>query len=406
MTCLCYSVFLSALLLVVIQNDPRLHLLFSKTVQSAENSRPRYDYAASDPGGKILGHSRDLFGARGILKPDKDKYLVVPCSQSEKWVEISLLEDILIDEVQFVQGEIYSSDFRSIEILYSIDYPTESWQHLVNVELEPGPYPQRFKVESAWVRFLKVVFLSHYGNEYYCTLTQFSVYGSTILQNLSEDYLKQREETIAAVKNLTFTEDQDQLLIEGQDFYQGLRENILLKTKPTCKPSISYYNLTCDNEQEEEGEGVGEEGHLEVFEKNKELKAYFNVFGEMVKHMAKTEIKIEQVFYYCHKMEKLQKNFDEKFRLLEKHFALLELQVLETQGNIENLKYWLGFFTVLFGIGMLLAVYITVKTRKKQEVVQAPVPRYRRQNQSLSETLDDSFARKTPIHHLRKKHTK
>lgn len=396
MTCLCYSVFFSAILILVIQNDPRLHLLFSKTVQSAENSRPRYDYAASDPGGKILGHSRDLFGARGILKPDKDKYLLVPCSQSEKWVEISLLEDILIDEVQFIQGEIYSSDFRSIEILYAIDYPTESWQHLANVVLEPGPYPQRFKVESVWVRFLKVVFLSHYGNEYYCTLTQFSVYGSTILQNLSEDYLKQREETMAAVKNLTFIEEQDQILIEGQEFYQNLNENILLKNKTICKPSLTYYNFTCDNE----------EGHLEVYEKNKELKAYFNVFGEMVKHMAKTEIKIEQVFYYCHKMEKLQKNFDEKFRLLEKHFALLELQVLETQGNIENLRYWLGFFTVLFGIGMLLAVYITVKTRKKQEHVKVPAPRLRRQNKSMSENLDVSFDRRTPTHQLRKKHTK
>lgn len=396
MTCLCYSVLLSAMLILIIQNDPRLKMFFSHTTEFINQSRPRYDYAASDPGGKILGHSQKLFGARSILKPDKDKYLLVPCEQPEKWVEISLLEDILIDEVQLTQGQIYSSAFRSIEIQYSIEYPTESWHHLATFELEPAAYPQRFKVDNVWARFLKVIFLSHYGNEYYCTLTQLSVYGSTILQNLSEDYLKQREETLAAVKNLTSVEEES-LYIENHEFINNFTDNDLIKNRNYCKASLSYYNFTCDRQ----------EGQLEVYEKNKELKAYFNVFGEMVKHMAKTELKIEQVFYYCNKMEKLQKNFDEKFRLLEKHFALLELQIIETQGNIENIKYWFVFFTVLFGIGMLLVVFITVKAKKKQIKSQELTPAKIRQVHSMSESLDyDDLHNKTQIRQYRKKHTK
>lgn len=386
MTCLCYSVLFSTLLTLIIQNNPHLNLLFSHTAETTNKPRPRYDYAASDPGGKILGHSRELFGARSILKPDKDKYLLVPCLEPEKWVEISLLEDILIDEVQLTQGQIYSSVFHSVEIQYSIDYPTDSWHHLTTIELEPINTPQRFKVDSVWVRFLKLIFLSHYGNEYYCTLTQLSVYGSTILQNLSEDFLKQREETLAAVKNLTSIEDDSSFI-----------DDDLVKDNNYCKPSFSYYNFTCDRQ----------EAQLEVYEKSNELKAYFNVFGEMVKHMAKTELKIEQVFFYCNRMEKLQKNFDEKFRLLEKHFALLELQVIETQASIENIRYWFVFFTVLFGIGMLLVVYIVVKTKKGQIKSQELAPVKIKQVHSMSDCLDYSdYRSKTPIRMYKKKHTK
>lgn len=44
----------------------------------------RYDYAAYDSGGKVLDHSSMMTGSSGILRADRDRYMVVPCHLTEK----------------------------------------------------------------------------------------------------------------------------------------------------------------------------------------------------------------------------------------------------------------------------------------------------------------------------------
>jgi phage shock protein PspC (stress-responsive transcriptional regulator) len=356
MTCVCYVFVLLSLFLYFLDDLPHLPSRLYVKHYEKEKERSRYDYAASDPGGLIVGHSIGIVGAKNILKRDKDKYLLVPCSKSEKWVEVSLLETILIDEVQVVQGEIYSSSFEIVEIQYSIDYPSENWTHLVTLRLEDSSKAQKFKVSPTWVRFLRLVLLNHYRNEYYCTLTQFSAFGSNIFQSLNDDYLKEREK----MRNRNESNEVISIEDDQNDDWNTNKWRVSdfddkePETQENCCKANIYYDFTCQ----------GNSSEVQVFQQNKETS--INVFGEMIKHMAKSETKIDQLFSLLNKFNRMQKNYDEKFRLLEKHFALLELQVLVNQESIENIKFWMIFFTVLFLIGMLLIVYITAREAHKE----------------------------------------
>lgn len=417
MTCICYSVLLISLFIFFLSDIPHLaHIakpLYSKKTLDAEKERSRFDYAASDPGGLIVGHSAGISGAKNILKRDKDKYMLVPCLANDKWVEISLLETILIDEVQFVQGEIYSSSFEFIEIEYSIDYPAESWTHLITLRLLDTSKSQKFKVNPTWVRFLRLVLVSHYRNEYYCTLTQFSAFGSTIFQSLNEDYMKEKEKMKNKTENLAIEDEEnekdDQSWFFERTWYvkefenetstdpQELDPNIT--SLEICKPSF-YYESTCESISND----------IQIYPSTKELKESINVFGEMIKHMAKSETKIEQLYVSMNRFYKLQKNYDEKFKLLEKHFALLELQVLVNQENIENLKFWMFFFTFLFLVGMLLIAYITGREGQgDSDDARSVSPRKRKIVQSFSVDLDYSDSEQgkySAIKKIIKKHTR
>ncbi|CAG9312268.1 unnamed protein product [Blepharisma stoltei] len=153
----------------------------------------RYDYAAIDSGGKILDHSSMMSGSGGILRGDRDRYMVVPCHLGEKWIDISLSEDISIDEFMIIQGEIYSSPFKEIELFGSTEYPPQKWIPIGNFTLEGSQSLQKFKTSPIWVRFLKLVLKTHYGNEYYCSLTQFSVFGSNVLKTINDDFKAKKE---------------------------------------------------------------------------------------------------------------------------------------------------------------------------------------------------------------------
>ncbi|CAG9316103.1 unnamed protein product [Blepharisma stoltei] len=172
---------------------PRIFLSLSEVPYHKDN--PRYDYAAIDSGGKILDKSSMINNAKGILYSDQDKYMVVPCYIPEKWIEISLNEDINIEEFQIKQGEIYSSSFKEIQLWGSIEYPSHEWMLIGNFILEESKPIQRFKVNPKWVRFLKVYFIDYYGDEYYCSITQFSVYGTNMLRTFNDDFKAKIEET-------------------------------------------------------------------------------------------------------------------------------------------------------------------------------------------------------------------
>jgi hypothetical protein len=174
----------------------------SINVQASSGKLPRYDYAAFDSGGKILDTSKSVRGSKGLLTDNKDKYLLVPCKDSEKWVEISLSEDILIDSIQIVQEELYSSWFKDFEIYGATEYPPQTWKSLGRFTLKHNLKTQVFKINPSWVRYFKIAMLTHYGSEYYCTMSQLSVYGSTMLQSFHEDYQQKREQATEKLKRI------------------------------------------------------------------------------------------------------------------------------------------------------------------------------------------------------------
>ncbi|OMJ72754.1 hypothetical protein SteCoe_28735 [Stentor coeruleus] len=335
---------IASILLLLINSNFSIHsyLSFETKTQHKKNSS-RYDYAAIDSRGKILDNSRDIYGAKGILIKDKDKYLLVPCQKVEKWVDISLSEDILIDEVMFLQGEIYSSPFKEIEIWYSFHYPTDNWEFLSTIILKPDSLPQKFHVNTVWVRYLKIIMKSYYGNEYYCTLSQFSVFGTTLLQNLNEDYIAQSQEIKERLSKIP------ELIIEDEDFdynenytYRisdekciGFDENTGFRENQDVCVEFYYESQTCTDKKSTE---------VAVVKKNANEKT--NVFTEIIRHIAQTELRIEMINrYIAYFTEAIKRNntilkeLRQKSDFNDLKTRKVSLQIAELKKNID--KLWL-----------------------------------------------------------------
>jgi hypothetical protein len=72
--------------------------------------------------------------------------------------------------------EKFSSTVKDFQVQYSSQHPREDqWKELGNFTARVKQGEQRFEMADGMkpiVRYLKFRFLSHYGNEFYCTLSQ------------------------------------------------------------------------------------------------------------------------------------------------------------------------------------------------------------------------------------------
>jgi len=181
----------------------------SATAEEIEDDGPRQikqvDYASKAAGAIILENSPSLEGASNLLTSDKDKYSIAPCAD-KKYVVISLSEDILVKQIKLSNYERYSSRVKEFQVLSSQEYPSTGGNSNDNSEETPekdvwntiGTYTvhsksgeQTFELEEpSWARYLKFRFISHWGSEHYCTLSQIKVHGSTMLQGFHEQWIE------------------------------------------------------------------------------------------------------------------------------------------------------------------------------------------------------------------------
>lgn len=160
-----------------------------------EHDGTEYNYASASNGAKVLSHNKEVKGASNILGKDSDKYLRNPCSVDGKFVVVELAEDTLVDVVKIANFEHYSSNFKDIELYGSLIYPTETWSSLGNFTAANVKHKQSFKLnEPNWVRYLKLKLISHYGSEFYCTLSVLEVYGVDAIEQMLEDLIVTSEE--------------------------------------------------------------------------------------------------------------------------------------------------------------------------------------------------------------------
>ncbi|PIN05434.1 hypothetical protein CDL12_22028 [Handroanthus impetiginosus] len=149
-----------------------------------------YNYASASKGAKVVAHNKEAKGASNILGKDHDKYLRNPCSVEGKFFIIELEDETLVDAVKIANFEHYSSNFKDFELSGSLVYPTETWNLLGSLVAANVKHAQCFKLpEPKWVRYLKVNLLSHYGSEFYCTLSVVEVYGVDAIEQMLEDLI-------------------------------------------------------------------------------------------------------------------------------------------------------------------------------------------------------------------------
>ncbi|KAB2620750.1 hypothetical protein D8674_039508 [Pyrus ussuriensis x Pyrus communis] len=155
-----------------------------------ESDGTEYNYASASKGAKAVAHNKEAKGASNILGKDHDKYLRNPCSVGGKFVIVELAEETLVDAVKIANFEHYSSNFKEFELSGSLSYPEEAWLPLGNFVAANVKHAQTFKLsEPKWVRYLKLDLLSHYGSEFYCTLSVLEVYGINAFERMLEDLI-------------------------------------------------------------------------------------------------------------------------------------------------------------------------------------------------------------------------
>ena len=99
-------------------------------------------------------------------------------------------EDIWIDTLVLANYEFFSSMIRTFHVSVSDRYPVkmEKWKDLGTYEARNSREIQAFLIENPqiWARYLRIEFLSHYGNEYYCPLSLVRVHGTRMLESWKE----------------------------------------------------------------------------------------------------------------------------------------------------------------------------------------------------------------------------
>ncbi|XP_042492812.1 SUN domain-containing protein 4-like isoform X2 [Macadamia integrifolia] len=173
-------------------------------IHRLEPSGTEYNYASDSKGAKVLDFNKEAKGASNILSKDKDKYLRNPCSAEEKVVVVELSEETFVDTIEIANFEHYSSNLKDFELLGSLVYPTDNWLKLGNFTAGNVKHAQRFVLqEPKWVRYLKLKMLSHYGLEFYCTLSVLEVYGVDAVERMLEDWVSVQDKPFGSEEMVT-----------------------------------------------------------------------------------------------------------------------------------------------------------------------------------------------------------
>jgi hypothetical protein len=172
--------------------------------------RVAVDYASKSAGALVIEKSGSFKGTSNLLNGDRDKYAIAPCEEN-KFVVVSLSEDILVKEIKLANYERFSSTAKEFQVMGS--QTMDTWVDLGTYAAKSGNGEQLFElVEPAWARYLKFKFLSHHGLEYYCTYSQIKVHGSTMVQGFHEQWEENEENEI-----LVDSDDDSDSVIDGQE---------------------------------------------------------------------------------------------------------------------------------------------------------------------------------------------
>lgn len=84
-------------------------------------------------------------------------------------------------QIELANFELFSSILREFSVYVSDRIPSRDWTLLGQFEGKEVRTIQSFNLDhpSAFVKYIKVEFHSHYGSEHYCPISLFRVYGTS-----------------------------------------------------------------------------------------------------------------------------------------------------------------------------------------------------------------------------------
>ncbi|KAB2576931.1 Sad1/UNC-like protein [Lasiodiplodia theobromae] len=157
-----------------------------RSKDAGKTCKERFNYASFDCAATVLKTNSQCKSSSSLLVENKDSYMLNECGAENKFVIVELCDDILVDTVVLANFEFFSSMFRTFRVSVSDRYPVklERWKELGTFEARNSRDIQAFLVENPliWARYLRIEFLSHFGNEFYCPVSLLRVHGTTMME--------------------------------------------------------------------------------------------------------------------------------------------------------------------------------------------------------------------------------
>lgn len=164
---------------------------FARSKDAGKTCKERFNYASFDCAATVLKTNSKAKSTSAVLVENKDSYMLNECSVENKFVIVELCDDILVDTVVIANYEFFSSMFRHFRVSVSDRYPVkmDRWRTLATFEARNSRDIQPFLIAEPqiWARYLRIEFLTHYGNEFYCPLSLLRVHGTTMMEQFRRE---------------------------------------------------------------------------------------------------------------------------------------------------------------------------------------------------------------------------
>ncbi|KAH9872713.1 hypothetical protein J1614_005107 [Plenodomus biglobosus] len=158
---------------------------------AGKTCKERFNYASFDCAATVLKTNKQAKSSTSILVENKDSYMLNECSAENKFLIVELCDDILVDTIVLANYEFFSSIFRHFRVSVSDRYPVkmERWRTLGTFEARNSRDIQAFLITEPqiWARYLRVEFLTQFGNEFYCPLSLLRVHGTTMMEQFRQE---------------------------------------------------------------------------------------------------------------------------------------------------------------------------------------------------------------------------
>ncbi|KAK1243055.1 hypothetical protein MKX07_003683 [Trichoderma sp. CBMAI-0711] len=171
-----------------------------RSKDAGKTCKERFSYSSFDAGATILKAGPQAKNAKAILVENKDSYMLLECAAQNKYVIVELSDDILIDTIVIANFEFFSSMIRHFRVSVSDRYPVkmDKWREVGIFEAANSRDIQAFLVENPqiWAKYIRIEFLTHYGNEYYCPVSLLRVHGSRMLDSWKDSETGREDEAV------------------------------------------------------------------------------------------------------------------------------------------------------------------------------------------------------------------
>ncbi|KXH28418.1 Sad1/UNC domain-containing protein [Colletotrichum nymphaeae SA-01] len=182
----------------VLYDDGRTQYYRSK--DAGKTCKERFSYSSFDAGATVLKTNKGAKNAKAILVENKDSYMLLECSAGNKFVIVELSDDILVDTVVLANFEFFSSMVRHFRVSVSDRYPVkvDKWKDLGTFEAKNSRDIQPFLVQNPliWAKYVRIEFLTHYGNEFYCPVSLLRVHGTRMLESWKDQETQTDEDEV------------------------------------------------------------------------------------------------------------------------------------------------------------------------------------------------------------------